>query len=124
MKRMKQTAIAGLSVLAIGGVALGTAVAGSASPLGGSLECSYTASPSSMAMSGSCGSSSVLGTNGGKLAGQIDKANRSAAGELALNTTLGSLSGTFKGGLTSGGTLVGEFTPNGGVGIPMIAVAR
>lgn len=129
MKRIKQTAVAGISALAIGGIAVGTALTSNASPLsgslGGALECSYTGSPSSMSISGTCGSSSALGTNGGSMSGQIDRANRSAGGDMALNTATGSLSGKFKGTLTEGGTLVGEFTPSGGsVGIPFTAVAR
>lgn len=125
MKNMKRTVVAGLSALAIGGVALATSLSSNASPLGGvggTLECSYQTNPSTMALSGSCGSSSVLGANGGKLAGQINKASRSAAGEAALNTTLGSLRGTFEGSVTSGGTIVGEFTPAGRVGIPFVAI--
>ena len=125
MKNIKRTAVAGLSALAIGGVALATSLSSNASPLGGlggTLECSYQTNASTMALSGSCGSNSALGTNGGKLAGQINKASRSAAGEAALSTTLGSLSGTFEGSLTSGGKIVGEFTPAGSVGIPFVAI--
>lgn len=125
MKKIARRVVAGLGALAIAGMTVAMAGYSSASPLdsvGGKLECTYQSSPGSLAISGSCGSSSALGTNGGSLAGQIDRSDKSAAGEMSLNTTLGSLRGEFSGGITSGGTLVGEFTPAGSVGIPFVAI--
>lgn len=128
MKRIGRGIYAAFGAVVIAGLAIATAVTGNASPLqtpalgGGTLECSYQTDTASMALSGACGSDSALGSNGGHLSGQIDRANRSASGDMALSTTLGTLHGAFDGSLTSGGTIVGEFTPaGGGVGIPFVA---
>lgn len=124
MKRIARTVTAGLGALAIAGMTMAMAGSSSASLGGGTLECSYQTNPGSLAISGSCGSSTLLGANGGSLAGQVDRSDKSAAGEMSLNTTLGTLRGEFSGGITSGGTLVGEFSPAGMAGIPFVAVAR
>lgn len=124
MKRIANTVVAGCAALAIAGLAVATSAASSAGPLnsGGTLECSYQTDASSLALSGSCGTQSVLGANGGSLSGQIDKASKSASGELTLQTPLAEVHGEFSGSLTSGGTIVGTFKPAGSVGIPLVVV--
>lgn len=128
MKRIGSVVVAGVSAAAIAGIAIATSVAGNASPLlptssGSSLECSYQLNPTTQALTGNCGSDSALGYSGGELSGQIDRAERSASGSMSLTGPIGSTGGSFEGGLTSGGSIVGEFHPaGGGVGIPFTAV--
>lgn len=129
MKRIARNLYAAVGAVVLAGLAIATAVAGNASTVpsvpslgGGSLECSYQTDVQGMALSGSCGSDSALGTTGGAMSGQINRAERSASGEMSLSTPLGRLSGAFDGSVTSGGTIVGEFKPaDGGVSIPVVA---